>query len=344
MPTSSSGAWYYSHGEPEEGVALVFLGSAAGIVGSSPANAHALIESDQAGARFGASVSTAGDVNGDGFADVIVGAFGYDNPADNEGAAFVFLGSAAGIVGSSPATAHAVIESNQDVAWLGNSVSTAGDVNGDGFADIIVGAPRYDHGETNEGAAFVFLGSAAGIVGSNPADAHATARVRPGRRPAWAGACRRLAMSTATDSPTSSSGPTFTTTGSIDEGAALVFLGSAAGIVGSNPADAHALLESDQDEAHLGISVSTAGDVNGDGFADIIVGAYGFDNGHVNEGAALVFLGSAAGIVGSSPADAGMVIESDQHSAWLGNSVSTAGDVNGDGFADVIVGAYRLQR
>ena len=92
---------------------------------------------------------------------------------DDEGSALIFLGSAEGIVGSSPADAHAVIESDQADALLGWSVSTAGDVNGDGFADIIVGAPTYyDIGEPSEGAAFVFLGSAAGHR-----------RIEPGRRP-----------------------------------------------------------------------------------------------------------------------------------------------------------------
>jgi uncharacterized repeat protein (TIGR01451 family) len=283
-------------------------------------------------------VSTAGDVNGDGYADVIVGALGYDNGQSNEGAAFIFLGSAAGVVGSSPADAHALLESNQESAHLGVSVSTAGDVNGDGFADVIVGAHDYSDGQTHEGAALVFLGSASGIVGSSPAGAHAL--LEPDQDAAMLG----WSVSTAGDV----NGDGFADVivgarsyenGQTGEGAALVFLGSAAGIVGSSPADAHAVLESDQEYAYLGDSVSTAGDVNGDGLADVIVGANRYNNGQTWEGAALVFLGSAAGVVGSSPADADALLESDQTGAELGRSVSTAGDVNGDGFADVIVGA-----
>ncbi|MFQ5451858.1 MAG: hypothetical protein ACE5E9_14630, partial [Nitrospinaceae bacterium] len=95
-------------------------------------------------AAFGGSVSNAGDVNGDGFADVIVGAPGWDGGDPHEGAAFVFLGSATGIVGTDPLTAQAHIESNQFGAQLGTvSGSQAGDVNGDGFDDIIVGAHFY---------------------------------------------------------------------------------------------------------------------------------------------------------------------------------------------------------
>jgi uncharacterized repeat protein (TIGR01451 family) len=332
------GAPYYDHGQIDEGAALIFLGSAAGVMGSSPADAHALLESDQQYAYLGASVSTAGDVNGDGYADVIVGARSYDNGQSNEGAALVFLGSTDGIVGSSPADAHALLESNQDSADLGSSVSTAGDINGDGFADVIIGARSYDNGQSNEGAALVFLGSAAGIVGSSPAGAHAL--LESDQQLAYLG----HSVSTAGDVNGDGFadvivGASTYDNGQPNEGAALVFLGSAAGIEGSGPADAHALLESDQADAQLGVSVSTAGDVNGDGFAEVIVGAGYFDNGQPNEGAALVFLGSAAGIMGSSPADAHALIEANQASARLGSSVSVTGDVNGDGFADVIVGA-----
>ena len=104
----------------------------------------------------------AGDVNGDGFADVIVGAQLYDAGQSDEGAAFVFHGSASGIADGNPLTAAAQLESNQASADFGRFVAGAGDVNGDGFADVIVGAQLYDAGQSDEGAAFVFHGSASG--------------------------------------------------------------------------------------------------------------------------------------------------------------------------------------
>jgi hypothetical protein len=209
------------------------------------------LESNQADAQLGVSVSGAGDVNGDGFADVIVGAFFYDAGQADEGAAFVFLGSAAGVADGNASTAHAQLESNQAGAFLGISVSGAGDVNGDGFADVIVGAYNYDAGESNEGAAFVFLGSATGIANGNPSTAHAQ-------------------------------------------------------------------LESDQAGAFLGFSVSGAGDVNGDGYADVIVGAHFYGAGQGFEGAAFVFLGSATGIADGNPSTAHAQLESNQASAFLG--------------------------
>jgi hypothetical protein len=99
-------------------------------------------------------VATAGDVNGDGFSDVIVSAPFYDNGQTDEGEAFVYHGSAAGLSTNGAWTG----ESNQVGALFGFSVATAGDVNGDGFSDIIVGAYEYN-GEFNEGAAFVYYGN-----------------------------------------------------------------------------------------------------------------------------------------------------------------------------------------
>ncbi|MCB0728581.1 MAG: FG-GAP repeat protein, partial [Ignavibacteriae bacterium] len=101
-------------------------------------------ESNQAGAEFGFSVATAGDVNGDGYSDVIVGAPKYDNGETDEGRAFVFHGSATGL----SSTANWTAESDQENAQLGYCVATAGDVNGDGYSDVLTGAPLYDNGQT----------------------------------------------------------------------------------------------------------------------------------------------------------------------------------------------------
>ncbi len=94
-------------------------------------------------------------MNGDGFPDVIVGARSYFNGQVNEGAAFVYLGASYGL---SPIPAWEA-EGDQAGAEFGVSVATAGDVNGDGYSDVIVGARYFDNGEANEGRAYVYFGS-----------------------------------------------------------------------------------------------------------------------------------------------------------------------------------------
>jgi hypothetical protein len=268
-------------------------------------------ESDQGGAYFGTSVATAGDVNGDGYDDVIVGAPGYDNGQYDEGRAYAYHGSAGGPNRTPDWTA----ESDHLFGYFGTSVATAGDVNGDGYDDVIVGTP-----------AFVYHGSPAGLSAS----------------PNW------MAQS----HPDSAFGESVATAGDVNgdgyddvivgaflfsngqsaEGRAFLFLGSAEGL--SDAPDWTA--ESDQANAWFGTSVGTAGDVNGDGYADVIVGARGYDNGQDLEGRAYLYLGSATGL----GATADWIAESDKANASFGISVGTAGDVNGDGYSDVIVGAF----
>src|SRR5262245_47250081 len=153
--------------------------------------------------HFGISVGTAGDVNGDGYDDVIVGAYQYDNGKPDEGRSFVYQGSVSGL----STTPDWRAESNQTNAYFGIAVGTAGDVNGDGYDDVIVGADQYDHGQTDEGRTFVYYGSASGL----------------------------------------SSKPNWTA-------------------------------ETNQTNARFGVAVGTAGDVNGDGYGDLIAGGNGFDH------------------------------------------------------------------
>ncbi len=333
------GAPYYDNGQTDEGAAFVFLGSANGIANADPSTASAILESDQANAIMGWSVASAGDVNGDGYADVIVGAPGYANGQTNEGGALIFLGSSGGVASGNPTTAAAVLESDQVNAFMGWSVAGVGDVNGDGYGDVIVGAPFYSNGEVNEGAAFIFHGSSTGIPSGNASSANTMIESNQ--------ASARLGYSVAGAGDINGDGFSDVIVGApyyddpeVDEGAAFVYLGTPSGIASGNPSSAASVIESNQDSANLGYSVAGAGDVNGDGFADVVVGAPNYSNGESGEGVAMVFLGSVWGLDTGNPLPLpSAILESNQASAQMGFSVAGAGDVNGDGYGDVIVGA-----
>ncbi len=314
------GAPFDEDGQTDEGVAFVYLGSAGGLSLAPVWTA----DRDQAVAFFGRSVSGAGDVNGDGFDDVIVGAPQFHDGESWEGAAFVYLGSPAGPALNPSWTA----ESDQTGANFGTSVSGAGDLNGDGFDDVIVGAPHYDHGQSDEGRAFLYFGSAAGLsLAPDWREESDQANAFYGTSLSGAGDVNRDGFDDfLVGAPQFTHGESF-------EGSAFLYLGSVNG-----PAhDPAWTAESDHAFSDFGFSVSGAGDVNGDGFADVVVGAPWFNNGQPGEGAAFLYLGSA-GVPSLVPA---WTAEGEQDNAHFG-VVSGAGDVNGDGAEDVIVGASQF--
>jgi hypothetical protein len=320
------GAPYYDGGHVNEGRAEVYLGWISGLQ-------HIPIwvkESDQAGARYGHAVATAGDVNGDEYADIIVGAPMYDHPEEDEGGAWIYHGSASG-----PHSAPDNFDRGGQVgAEFGYSVATAGDVNGDGWADVIVGAPHYTNGQHSEGRVWVWHGSDSGISPAH--DWRAESNLIEAL----------MGWSVATAGDVNGDGyadiivgaPYVDYVGSEDEGAAWVWYGSEHGVnngVNGDHNNASWKVGCNQADASLGSSVSTAGDVNGDGYADVIVGAPLYDSGQEDEGAAWVYHGSDTGL-NTIPAN---MDEGNQSYAMFGRSVATAGDVNGDGYADIVVGA-----
>jgi hypothetical protein len=310
------GAEAYDNGQIGEGWAFVFNGSAGGL-GTTP---DWRAESNLAGAHFGSSVASAGDVNGDGYADVIVGAYGYDS---GQGRAYVYHGSATG-----PSTIpNWIAESNQATAYFGNSVASAGDVNGDGYADVIVGAPYYDNGQTDEGRAFVFYGSASGL-GTTP-DWKAESNKESGNFGYSVASAGDVNGDGYDDIIIGAAGYTH---GQVAEGRAYVYHGSPEGLSTTPNWKA----ESHWYYANFGYSVASAGDVNGDGYDDVIVSApFYYDDNDDYEGEAFAFLGSGGGLSSIYQ----WKVEPNRVRAFFGYSVASAGDMNGDGYDDVIVGA-----
>lgn len=312
------GAPSYVNGHGTEGAAYLFRGSPSG----PETTAAWSFESDAPSANFGTGVAGAGDLNGDGFDDVVVGAPFFGNGQSAEGAAYVFYGSASGLA----ASPDVLIESNATNAWFGRSVSSAGDVDRDGYADMLVGAWFFENGQTTEGAAFLYAGSATG-VSSTP-----TWRVEGNLASAGMGsAVARAGDVNADGYDDVVIGASGYSAGQSSEGRAFLFLGSSSGLAPTAVWTA----ESDQANAAFGGSVAGAGDVNADGFADVVVGAMGYAVSATNEGRAYAYHGTATGL----STTAAWTKRGGFAQSRFGSALAGAGDVNGDGFSDVLVGA-----
>ena len=314
------------------------------------------------GDQSGTSVSSAGDVNGDGIDDLIIGASGAaQNGRGGTGESYVVFGSAAGFDESVELSAlngsnGFVLNGIDSLDRAGISVSSAGDVNGDRIDDLIVGALAADPtGTSNAGESYVVFGSAAGFdesVELSDLDGNNGFVING----IDSGDQSGISVSSAGDMNGDGLDDIIigalraSPNGDIRAGESYVVFGSAAGfdaslelsdLDGSNGFVINGIDSFDQS----GRSLSNVGDVNGDGLDDIIIGAFGArPNGNIGAGESYVVFGSAAGFDASlelSDLDGnnGFVINGIDSGDRSGISVSSAGDVNGDGVNDLIIGA-----
>jgi Ca2+-binding RTX toxin-like protein len=344
----------------DSGSSYVVFGKASGFSSSinlSSLNGTAGFRLDGVAANdhSGWSVASAGDVNGDGYADIIIGA---DHINGIAGASYVVFGKASGFTsaidlsgldGSTGFRLGGVAANDYRCV----SVASAGDVNGDGYADLIIGAYQADPNGSGSGSSYVVFGKAAGFTSTiNLSSLNGTIGFRldgvaandySGRSVASAGDVNGdgyadLIIGAYQAAPNGSgSGSSYVVFGKANGFTSAINLSSLDGGSGFR-------LDGVAAGDFSGISVASAGDMNGDGYADLIIGAFPAAPNGSGSGSSYVVYGKASGFsssinLSSLNGTAGFRLDGVAAGDSSGWSAASAGDVNGDGLADLVIGA-----
>ncbi|MEN0067307.1 MAG: hypothetical protein AAGA48_34570 [Myxococcota bacterium] len=317
--SNDAGEVYLVYGDPTLTGSVDLSDATAHFVGGGPTD------------RLG-NAAGAGDFDGDGFDDILLSADGSDAGGDNSGAAYVVYGGGflAGTLNVADADLEIVGENADDDV---RAVSSAGDVNGDGIDDLLIGARENDEGGSNAGAAYVIFGSSTRLRGTLDL-AFADMKV-VGQSPE-----DRVGTSVAGVGDVDADGFDDILLGvpntEVGTGTACLIYGSAAltGTISFLASDTKLVGEAEQDFA--GSIVAGAGDVNGDGFADILIHAPGNDEGGSNASAVYLIHGPVAtGTLDLANADVKVIGDvSDPFGALLAGG----GDFDGDGLDDFMAG------
>lgn len=272
--------------------------------------------------RFGGAIAAAGDVNGDGFGDVVVSAaYHQSGHLIRAGAATLLAGSSTGLL----ANAGWSVVGGQASRQLGRALAGAKDVNGDGLPDIAVATVHRMIRGANRGGLSLFLGSTNTI--SETRNWHYLPEARDGQLG------ESLAMEDVNGDGFADliAGASRHTEFLEKEGAAFLFLGSRTGLPDAPSWSAFG----GATNSEFGDFITAPGDVNGDGFPDVLVGAPAYSANGQPTGRVSLFMGGPNGLSPSPTWTADGITANSQ----FGQAISGVGDVNGDGCSDFVVGA-----
>ena len=292
---------------------------------------------------YSGSVAGLGDVNGDGYDDILIGAYGDNDAGRLAGQTYLILGKATGwYMDTDLSASDASFWGEGEGDRSGYSVAGAGDVNGDGYDEILIGAKSNDECVNEAGQTYLILGKATGwmmdtdLSASDASFRGEDAGDHSGTSVAIAGDVNGDGYD---DILIGAYGDAYT--GSTIGRTYLIFGKATGWDMDTDLSTSNASFLGEEKGECSGSTVTGAGDVNGDGYDDILIGAWRDDEGGDYSGQTYLIFGKAFGWAMDtdlSKSDASFLGEDAGDGA--GNSIASAGDVNRDGFDDFLIGAW----
>lgn len=301
----------------------------------SLADADGSFIGEDAGDALGTSVAFAGDVNGDGYDDILISTYVDDDAGSDCGQVYLIFGnSTAGIDDMSIANANASFLGGSGYSRLGYSIAGAGDVNGDGFDDFIISS------FSGNGITYLFFGRSSGwsmdasVYNANASFLGESTQYYSGEAVSGAGDVNSDGYDDFLI------GAPRDVVGGNNAGQTYLILGRPSGwSMNTSLSNANASFIGEEATDHAGNSLAGSGDVNGDGFDDFVIGAPNNDQNTGESGKVYIIYGKASGW--SMDLDLSYANASFIGHAWSyqGRDVAGVGDVNGDGYDDILIGS-----
>jgi hypothetical protein len=279
--------------------------------------------------QIGITLAAAGDVNDDGYTDFWIGAPKRKGGPPSAGTVYLMHGPT---VSGSVTSAAAILTGVGYADHAGSAIASGQDLDGDGIPDTIIGAPGNDDAFDNAGAVYIFLGKVKGTKSLDKADIIIYGEAEgdqlgsavdfagdvngDGNMDLLLGACGESSLGNRTGT---------------------AYLITDYKNLNGDLANAEAKFLAEAWNAQLGCSVSRAGDVNNDGYDDIMIGATGPNSGNSGAGSVYIFEGPLSGSIDvTTTAIKYYGVNGDDNAGY---SISLAGDINADGIEDLFIGA-----